>query len=265
MLNCLLLQSMCMNQYTSRWPRVYRPTDPRYHCPNLYPTEAEQQKLVEAGFEPIRNGATIEKETPGTQLDGVFVDKQRWKDRDKPQAMTPDEFTANEPNTILTEEQLQLHHFPLKIAYSNFTQHHYSLVHLWNEWFQNYRRQEDYPHIMVRFEDLLYFPDEVVTQICECAGGRLFNRNSTTGEPLPVKMPSQSQKQNHKSRVAANGKTQHTGYVDALIRYAQPSTRFQGMTTHDLQYAQRYLDKSLMDLFRYSFPMVSHESVTDGQ
>lgn len=255
---------MCLNQYSSRWPRVYRPTDPRYHCPNLYPTEAEKQKLLETGFQPILNGTEIVKETPGVKLDeGIFVDPQRWKDRNKPQALDPVAFTTTEPNTILTQEELRMHHFPLKIAYSNFTHHHYSLVHLWNEFIQSYRQQKDFPHIFIRFEDLLYFPDEVITQVCECAGGRLYRRNETTGEALPVTIPSQSQKQNHQSRLAAKGKTQHTGYLDALIRYADPSTRFRGMTPHDLQYAQEYLDKDLMDLFHYSFPPPPGEVQSD--
>jgi hypothetical protein len=259
LIDCGCNDSMCANQYTARWPRVYRPTDLRYHCPNLYPTEAEKLKLFELGLEPIVNGTEILDETEGAQLGDVFVDKDGFNDGDKTHALSPDSFTANEPNTILSDDELQLHHFPVSISYSNFTQHHYSLVHLWNEVLQNYHKQKDFPHIIVRFEDLLYFPDQVVKEVCDCAEGRLYNRNNSTGEALPVKLPSQSQKQQHGIR---NGKMQYTGYLDALIRYAQPSTRNRGMTPHDLQYAQRYLDKDLMELLGYTFPLPAEETRT---
>ncbi|CAB9507473.1 expressed unknown protein [Seminavis robusta] len=250
------LQSMCVNYYSSHWPRPYRPSDKRYHCPNLYPTEEEKKKLWFRRYEPILDGTPIVKEkNEVSHSEGVFMDKQfrmggkkpgKWIGPPQGTTPPPEILVNQEPTTLLTDSELSNHSFPVHVVYANFTRYHYSLVHLFNDWYREYFDLKDYPHVFIRFEDLLYFPDQVVTHICECAGGKL-----KLGNLLPVRIPSQSTKQSHKSRVVGGSKLQHTGYLDAIIKYGRPATRFRGMTSHDLQYANHYLDEELMEHFGY--------------
>jgi len=46
-----------------------------------------------------------------------------------------------------------------------------SLAHVWSEWYRQYVYGVDYPRIIVRYEDLMYYPRELTQQVCECAGG----------------------------------------------------------------------------------------------
>jgi hypothetical protein len=71
--------------------------------------------------------------------------------------------------------------------------HHKSLAHMWNDWYgeyfyNNYSMNDPaaagrssnvtapFPRLIIRFEDIIFFPYEVTKQICECAGGVLGHR-----------------------------------------------------------------------------------------
>ena len=210
------------------------------------------------------------KETPGiVPSEPVFDDQPKSKadiwgmthlilDQQEKRSTTDKDYTIHPFNVSLSPEQLKLHHFPVHIKYGNknlnFTRHHASLVHFWNEWYGEYYRltASELPHLMVRMEDLLFFPDEVVPKMCECVGGKLRNATSSTGVNIPV---TSTKSTGHKSLTTPKGKKiPQTGYVDALIKYGNPATRFHGHSPHDLQYASLYLDKKLMDAFRYQYP-----------
>ena len=51
--------------------------------------------------------------------------------------------------------------------------HHKSLAHLWNDWYSYYVDQADYPFVVVRMEDLVFYPKETTKAVCECAGGKI--------------------------------------------------------------------------------------------
>jgi len=277
------MQSMCKNQYAARWPRLFRPTtitetatqpQPFYHCPNLWPTKVEQVKLRERGYKPLVDGVdALEREGPPRSPSEAVFDDQPIRNKKKKESKLRARITtaiasmttgqlqqlaeAYPNTTLISQEELQLHHFPVHVIYNNFTRNHYSLVHLWNDWHQEWMnfKATDYPRVFVRMEDLLYFPNEVIGQVCQCAGGRLIHTNETTGKALPVKLARESLKEHHKSRgLSKEEKQKQTDYLSALIKYAQPSTRFQGMTPQDLQYASHYLDKKLMQTFQYDYP-----------
>lgn len=48
-----------------------------------------------------------------------------------------------------------------------------SLVHLWNEWYNQWLHATDFPRLMVRFEDLLFHAEETVSKVCACGGGTM--------------------------------------------------------------------------------------------
>lgn len=53
------------------------------------------------------------------------------------------------------------HLVPVSVKYAeNLRHNHKSLAHFWSEWYREYM-DADYPRIMVRFEDLLFYGKEV--------------------------------------------------------------------------------------------------------
>ena len=269
------MQSMCHNSYTARWARFFRPDHANYHCPNLWPTQTEWDQLKERQYLPIlEEGMTFTKQKLGIHpAEAHFDDKVKPKPKlgaminmisaDQQQSQQSGADYKIPPTTIpLTPEQLKLHHFPVHVMYGNkqlnFTRFHASLIHLWNDWYGEYYQfaPSELPRLMTRMEDLLFFPDQVVPKMCECAGGQLRNATPTGGGESGVQIPVASTKSTgHNSLTTAKGqREQQTGYVDALIKYGNPATRFQGHSPHDLQYAAHYLDREMMEAFGYQYP-----------
>jgi hypothetical protein len=50
-----------------------------------------------------------------------------------------------------------------------------SLADAWNEWNRQYFDLAEIPRIMVRFEDLIFRPKELIEAVCACGGGRPKN------------------------------------------------------------------------------------------
>jgi hypothetical protein len=49
---------------------------------------------------------------------------------------------------------------PVNVKYEDTSDSHLSLAHFWSEWYRLYM-DADYPRIIVRFEDLLFYGEEV--------------------------------------------------------------------------------------------------------
>ena len=52
------------------------------------------------------------------------------------------------------------HLVPVRVKYQDTVYHHKTLAHFWSEWYQQYI-DADFPRIIVRFEDLLFYGEEV--------------------------------------------------------------------------------------------------------
>ena len=137
------------------------------------------------------------------------------------------------------------HYFPVRVTYSRQQiVKHYSLVHLWNDWYQEYiglLQNQKVPRLMIRMEDLIFFPDQVVSKVCSCAGGQLIAYNNNGN----IKMTMSSAKD------GMPGNSRQTSYLEAIIRYGSQHSRYSGMTREDTEYARKYLNKEMMDTFHY--------------
>jgi hypothetical protein len=112
----------------------------------------------------------------------------------------------------------------------------------WNDWNLQYADAK-WPRLMVRFEDLVFFPKQVTRTVCECAGGELN------------KEPFHYVTESAKHGTSAHGKLSvRTTYVDALVKYGTERGRYDGYEPGDLRYAARHLDRELMRLFHYKSP-----------
>ena len=95
--------------------------------------------------------------------------------------------------------------------------------------------------MLVRFEDLIFHTEEVITTVCECAGGR---RSSPTKFRYVVDSAKKGKGSHGKDR---------TGFVDALVRYGTVAKRYAGYESNeDLSFIQKNVDPTLMRLMQYS-------------
>jgi hypothetical protein len=159
------------------------------------------------------------------------------------------------PNIVPNEKDLEIDSLlgnaksiPVHIKYNGFQRRHDSMFHHWNDWYSSYLHA-DFPHLLVRFEDLLFFPSKVTSQICECAGGRMQSHK--------FDYPAASTKVGD-----AHGKKEdRTGYMHAIIKYGTEKGRWQGMTPQDLAFAREHLDAELMKTFAYPAPILNASQV----
>ncbi|KAI2514086.1 hypothetical protein MHU86_470 [Fragilaria crotonensis] len=106
------------------------------------------------------------------------------------------------------------------IRYPTFhnTTTHKSLAHLWNDWYEPWLSQHLGPRLLIRAEDVMLFPQELVESVCKCLGGRLHHN-------FQLHAPWQ---------------------VDAL------PNRLDMYDDETLQYAMGHLEESLLDAMGYS-------------
>jgi len=95
-----------------------------------------------------------------------------------------------------------------------------SLIHVWREWNLEYFQQQEYPMLMVRFEDLVFRPKQVIEQVCHCVGGTLKSE-SDEKEPFWYLQESANLGQGHG--------THRSDLVSAVIRYGQPLDMYHHM------------------------------------
>ena len=127
----------------------------------------------------------------------------------------------------------------------NGGKYHDTLLDAYNWWYGDWeaeRRIKKFPHLAIRYEDLLFHGEEVSRIACECVGGKVtsvfeFEPESAKGSDGVHKGAS--------------------GLVNALIQYGNPATRLSGFTPRDLTYARKNnATAKLMKDYAYSYPVL---------
>jgi hypothetical protein len=111
---------------------------------------------------------------------------------------------------------------------------------MWKDWYQDYYDVK-FPRLIIRLEDLVFHPRQILQQVCQCVGGKLRANITMAGE-------STKQGADH-----IHGKNK-TNLADAMILHVY-SNRTKGMTIDDLQYAKEILKDSVMSDFGYTPPV----------
>lgn len=140
---------------------------------------------------------------------------------------------------------------PVDVKYGeDRTDHHLSLAHLWNDWLAYYLDIEkrgggdDFPLLVVRMEDLVFYPKETIQQVCECAGGKVR-------DDQPFEMITGSAKAIGNSK----GHDTSTGIFEAWVKYSKPNTKERyGFAEADYTNAAKALDGTLMKSLGYKHP-----------
>jgi hypothetical protein len=131
---------------------------------------------------------------------------------------------------------------PVNVAYQTDRVGHYdSLIGLWNKWYGDYLDIQEFPRLIIRFEDILFHLEQVITQVCHCGGGKLMNHENG------IHLKSESAKQGGSHQGAS-------GLLSAILRYGSEKHRLDGMTKDDIEYAKADVNSDLMQLFGYNYP-----------
>ena len=110
-----------------------------------------------------------------------------------------------------------------------------NMLDVWNTWYTDYIRAP-FPKIVIRFEDLLFRQEEIVTSVCSCAGGQMTKE---------FKYMESSAKGERGAHGGGHGRKQ------ALERYGSEEIRNKDFSELDLAYIDKFADKELMELFHY--------------
>ena len=112
-----------------------------------------------------------------------------------------------------------------------------SMVDLWNTWYNDYVYQVNFPRLIIRFEDILFNIETIVSEICECVGGEM--------EP-------QFQYTTESAKEADYGHKGSSNLLQSIIKYGNTKNRFKDFTEEDKNFAMENLENSLMEDFHYS-------------
>lgn len=119
-----------------------------------------------------------------------------------------------------------------------------SLVDMWNTYYHEWMNVS-FPNLIVRYEDLLFHPEEVITQVCTCSGGVM--RDDFRALMTPAK----------KHGKGVMGKRNGIGRTDsniAAIMYGTKEIRKSVLNRKDKQYTRDHLEQSIMHHFQYPQP-----------
>ena len=121
---------------------------------------------------------------------------------------------------------------------------HDTLLDSYNYWYQQWKdERKKFPHLAIRYEDLLFHGREVIQSACDCIVGNLTS---------DFKYESENAKDTSDGNESNMGAS---GLVTALIRYGDPIKRLNGFTVRDLSYARgNNATVKLMEEYQYSFP-----------
>ena len=192
------MQSMCKEGYGVRWDHTQE------HCPNLIPyTEFDKRKIQlrrrQQQQQQQQQQQRMDSNSNTTQLESIPV----WMGKNIQSGIVWD-----------------------------------SLIHYWNEWYESYMDDVDvnYPRLIIRFEDTLYYPTKVMEQVCLCGGGTVTK---------PYKYLVSEAKYNHKQ--------QQNNLVTAIIKYGTNTTRYNNLTIDDIKFIQQHVNSTLMKVFQYHY------------
>jgi len=151
---------------------------------------------------------------------------------------------------------------PVDIKYGAGTSHHKSLGHAWSDWYGMYfygngtaangggkSTDAPFPRLMVRFEDLIFFPYETTKQICECAGGILGHRQDD--KDVPDDGTFHYVVRSAKAGFGHGPASQRNGLIDSWQRYGSSDPK-NAYSREDVDVAEDVLDSLIMSTFGYA-------------
>lgn len=231
------MQSMCKEGYGVRWDH-----DSNHHCPNLIPNEFDRKRFP------------------------------------------PKQLAAADGNVVVSSP------IPVWMGANPTAGPTWpSLIHYWNAWYESYYYNynsnnnkinnhdssndgvgsgrakigvdnddpSSWPRLIIRFEDTLFYPKQVMEEVCHCGGGKLLSERSSSSSGN--KKQHQLQHDHDHDYTFEEAKPDHkhqqkNNFVTAMIEYGTNFTRLRNMTDEDVRFAIESLNPTLMQAFGYSYP-----------
>lgn len=231
-------QSMCKVRYSAHWYHVVP-----HHCPNFIPNHVEYE-----WYNKTREELQLYYNRDPWKVDNVW-DKAN--------------FSISSSKVI-----------PIRVRYKSEIAFHESLAHFWKDWNEEYyyystttaKREmnnnhnattaattnttissptissiEKFPRLMIRLEDLVFHPQEILQTICDCVGGSLYH---------PLRYQGETSKQGTDNIHGMD----KTDLIKAMTMHIF-TNRTKGMTLDDIDFAKSTLGASeLLNTFGYSHP-----------
>lgn len=123
---------------------------------------------------------------------------------------------------------------------------HDSLAHMWNDWNGAYY-DGNVSRLMIRFEDVIFFPKETSRKVCNCVGGKLVTPKEKDGLFHYV-IDSAKTGPGHGPGQKRNG------LIDAWIKYGK--ARKTTLHKSDLEFASQHVRRDIMDSLEWDFPEI---------
>jgi hypothetical protein len=158
------------------------------------------------------------------------------------------------PHLVVNASESSQQWNPVSVKYGAGTENYTSLVHLWIEWYGQYARlvmddenveNQSYPVLIIRMEDLIFYTQETVTQVCQCAGGVIY-----ADKPFEYVVES--------AKKDSPGHDTSVGLTEAWIKYSKPLQPHAGFVPEDylagidaLNHDDRF---KLVELLHYHHP-----------
>ncbi|KAL7440966.1 hypothetical protein ACHAXM_007627 [Skeletonema potamos] len=170
-----------------------------------------------------------------------------------PYAASWEERSNSKPCPQLKKENNQWNNVNVKFGPAQT--HHQSLGHLFNDWYGDYfysnvtnrNATAPFPRLIVRFEDIIFFPKEVTEAVCRCAGGSIGHR---TDDKDVANGTFHYVVRSAKAGSGHGPQSHRNGLIDSWIRYGSVNPQSE-YSQDDLALVQQVLDPLIMDAFAY--------------
>mmetsp|Transcript_59017 Transcript_59017/g.144395 ORF Transcript_59017/g.144395 Transcript_59017/m.144395 type:complete len:453 (-) Transcript_59017:608-1966(-) len=131
---------------------------------------------------------------------------------------------------------------PVVVKYADErTDNHENIAALWNDWY-GYYLKEDIPYVMIRMEDMVFYPKETTKAVCECAGGEI--RKDKDAFTFIV----------DSAKADSPGHDKSTGIFAAWVKYSKRFEPMFGFSQQDYDDAKSILNQDLMSSLGYHHP-----------
>lgn len=258
------MQSMCKTRYAAHWYHIVP-----YHCPNFIPNQVEWDWYNKTKDEITKfynnDKAKVWKVDNVMNKANYTLDKSVVPLYVKYHSENSTHDSLVQVYITIVQVQNTYKHLSVPVLSNCFSTTLYSMHqcthffivipsllylvrrHMWKDWYQDYY-DATYPRLMIRLEDLVFYPHETIKQVCECVDGGIY----VGDENLILSL---------ESAIQGSGKGvdnihghDRTGLLGAMSKHIS-GDRTEGMTHDDYKFATNVLQQSdVMKYFQYKFP-----------
>ena len=142
-------------------------------------------------------------------------------------------------NPTMCDSALELKQ-KVRAAFGYKTMQYNSLIHVWRDWYSDYFEERRYPLLMIRLEDVIYRPKQVVEKVCECVGGTFIKANFIVHDEV--------------ANIGKGHGKHRSNLIDTFIKHGKPLKSYhQKFHAKDWKIIRKVLQKDygMLEAFNY--------------